>query len=620
MKQTLNLFLGASVVLASVAVLAFVLPVAAANYSWDTSGEYVIAMEYQGSDNDHDVTLMQDASGNLTGNGGSPAGNNTYLWTITDGTVTGNSIEFTADYTATADAVYPQTTLTVEGTIANDGTMSGTWSDNYEGDHRSGTWMTTSGDATKKHTGSDTHYNSADTDKDGFISVAEGVPFYGGIEVSLTKTGDTSPDSGLALNRFPVADSNGNYSYKRTFTVSNEVRDSIADGHIIIHGIDIDQSGEYDGAKPSSIAPELPFEATVPAACGLIMKSHGKTYTANLTELNSTGANGNATITLHGNTVTVNMNVFGTSPNLPHAQHIHIGGTNECPPNTSGVAGVDMDDSSTVAVTITKFIQGQQATAQTADNADFPMQSSWNATNVGNGTGTFVLGDTNTVPYQAVTAPMTKGADYSTKEMVNGNVVGAQCATGKPFALQGYTSGTTMTEAMNATPSMAKPSFTNMQQDKYVIVWNRDCALPEGEIGGDVVIGDAQLEVTSIDMIKTTAIANGTFADGWEYVFNITAPMDEQNIAMKFSDWLQTDGNDTIPVANNMRISSLQADNGGSTILLTAPNVYSTPYLHMIGDLEPQTAGRQVEITVEVAVPNGTANGSYTTSYGVRSD
>ena len=609
------MFLGIATLLASLALLAFVLPTFAATADWDTSGDYVIAFEHQGTDNNHDVTLMQDASGNLTGNGGSPAGNNTYLWTITGGTVTGSSIEFTADYTATPDAVTPQTTLEVEGTVAIDGTISGTWSDNYQGDNRSGTWMTTSGEAT-----SESYFHSADTNNDGFISVAEGVPFYGGIEVSLTTSGDTSPDSGLALDRFPVADASGTYAYSRTFTVSNEVRDSIADGHIIIHGIDIDQSGEYDGDKPSSIAPEVPFETTVPAACGLIMESHDHIYTADLTELNSSGASGNATITLDGNTVTVLMNVLGTSPNLPHAQHIHIGGTNECPPNTSGIAGVDMDDSSTVAVTITKFIQGQQATAQTADNADFPMTSTWNADNLGAGTGTYSLSDTGTTPYQAVTAAMTQGADYQTEEVLDGSVVGEHCETEKPFALEGYTYGTTMTEAMNGTPTMVTPSFTNMQQDKYVIVWNRDCALPEGELGGDVVHGDAQLEVTSIDMIKTTAIANGTFADGWEYVFNITAPMDEQNISMKFNDWLQTDGSATIPVANNMRISSLQADNGGSSILLTAPNVYSTPYLHMVGDLEPQTAGRQVEITVEVAVPNGTANGSYTTAYSVRSD
>ena len=270
-----------------------------------------------------------------------------------------------------------------------------------------------------------------------------------------------------------------------------------------------------------------------------------------------------------------------------------------------------------VTVTINKFVQGVMATALNSDNADFPMTATWDATNIGAGEGSYALSETNQTAYQAKTTEMSLGADYSTKEMVNGDVVGAQCATGKPFALVGYTTGNTLAEAMAATPSMAKPEFENLQMSKQVIVWNRDCSLPEGQIGGDVT--DGALQVTGIDMIDTTATANGTFADGWKYVFHITAPSTEQNLAMKFSDWLRTGGSGTILVANNMRISSAQANNGGATILLTAANLYSTPALHMTSDLDPVMAGRQVEITVDVAVPNGTPVGSYTTNYGVQS-
>ena len=97
-------------------------------------------------------------------------------------------------------------------------------------------------------------------------------------------------------------------------------------------------------------------------------------------------------------------------------------------------------------------------------------------------------------------------------------------------------------------------------------------------------------------------------------------PTSEQNLAMKFDNWLKTGGGGTIPVAGNMRISSLQANNGGATILLASANTYSTPDLTMTGDLDLVMPGRQVEITVEVAVPNGTPNGAYTTSYGVQSN
>jgi hypothetical protein len=82
---------------------------------------------------------------------------------------------------------------------------------------------------------------------------------------------------------------------------------------------------------------------------------------------------------------------------------------------------------------------------------------------------------------------------------------------------------------------------------------------------------------------------------------------------MRFSDWLN--GANILPVANNMRISSAQAT-VTTPITLTAANAYSTA-LVMTGDLDPNTAGRQVDILVEVSIPAVTINGSYNTSYGV---
>ena len=59
-----------------------------------------------------------------------------------------------------------------------------------------------------------------DDDGDGFLSTSEGAPFYGDIGASLTLEGDTSKDSGLAVDRFPT---DGNESYSRTFEVSEPV-------------------------------------------------------------------------------------------------------------------------------------------------------------------------------------------------------------------------------------------------------------------------------------------------------------------------------------------------------------------------------------------------------------
>jgi hypothetical protein len=62
-----------------------------------------------------------------------------------------------------------------------------------------------------------------------------------------------------------------------------------------------------------------------------LAESAGTMYQANLTALNKSGDSGNSTVTLHvdGNKVTVR--TTSTSPELPHAQHIHIGGRNQCP-------------------------------------------------------------------------------------------------------------------------------------------------------------------------------------------------------------------------------------------------------------------------------------------------
>jgi hypothetical protein len=406
--------------------------------TWNTTGDYVVNMNYLGTDYSHDMSLVQDSLGNLTGNGGSPAGSSTYTWVINSGTVDGDSINFTANYTATADAVTPQTVLTVAGIIAEDGTISGTWSDNYAGGERAGTLSTVSGSATTTET------------------------------------------------------------------------------------------------------------ATA---------------------------------------------------------------------------------SSTVKVTIQKYVDGTMATASSSNNSDFPMSATWNAENIGAGTGEYVLSETgyngNPTPYQAMTTDMTSGADYSTSEITTTEVVGTSCTVpGTDYALIGYAYGDTLEQAQMATSSLVAPSFTNMTTDKFVIVLNDNCATTNvgGQITGEVATSTGMLAVTSIEMTDSTATANNSFEDGWEYVFNITIPTDETDVSMKFADWMRTGGTETIPAGGNMRISSPQANNAGATIMITSANMYSTPALTMTNDLNPSLDGMQVRVIVEVKVPTGTTNGSYTTNYGLKSE
>lgn len=122
---------------------------------WDVTGSWVVAFDYLGSPYAHDLTLTQSGS-SLSGSGGYPAGGpHTYAWVIDSGSLSGTTtVNFTAHYTASADAVTPLTIMHATGTIALDGSMSGVWDDNYAGGSRSGTWTTTSGQATKNYTGS----------------------------------------------------------------------------------------------------------------------------------------------------------------------------------------------------------------------------------------------------------------------------------------------------------------------------------------------------------------------------------------------------------------------------------------------------------------------------------
>ncbi len=568
MKIILSTLLGVSTLFTS---FTLVLPVMAVSPHWDTTGDYVIALEYLNADYLHDMTLTQDGAGKITGNGGSPAGTNSYLWTITSGNVVGNSIELTATYTATPDAVTPQTIMDVEGVIAANGTMSGTWTDNYAGGNRSGTWKTTSGTATEIITG------SLVSEDFGVVSYDTGSGILSGYTAGFSVANAT-----LANVQSVVVKLYSGTSLLQTNTAILSKFNADITGTQFSSPFDVSGNFNYptDGYWTNIRANEYGQSLPATKVVATITLSSGKVVTATNT-------------TLIGD------------PSI-----------------------IYNNDNDMVTVTISKYVQGMMATAVSANNADFPMASAWTADNTGSGTGSYVLSETNTIPYQAVTAAMTKGADYETKELVNGNIVGAQCATGKPFALQGYTVGNTQAEALAAAPSMAKPSFTNLQHNKFVIVWNRDCSLPEmpaggqtsGQISGDVIGNDGILAVTSIEMINTTAIANGSFTNGWKYIFHITAPMSEKNLAMKFNDWIKVGGNGVIPVAGNMRISSPQANNNGATILLTAANTYSTQNLTMTTDLDPNLAGRQVKIIVEVAVPIGTPTGSYTTSYGVQSN
>ena len=119
---------------------------------------------------------------------------------------------------------------------------------------------------------------SADQNGDGQVATEEGVAQYGGVMVSLTTKGDASADSGLAVDRMPVADAQGNLDYSRTIPaamIPEGIVDNLENLHIVQHGLDANGNDKYDlealgesvFAKSLGVE-DIPEEATNPATCG----------------------------------------------------------------------------------------------------------------------------------------------------------------------------------------------------------------------------------------------------------------------------------------------------------------------------------------------------------------
>lgn len=85
---------------------------------------------------------------------------------------------------------------------------------------------------------------SADEDGDGFISLAEGAPYYGGVKLSLDNEDGT----------FPTANAAGLYTYQRTFDLGGMSLPAWQNMSVVVHGRNV--NGTYN--------------ATLPVACGQV--------------------------------------------------------------------------------------------------------------------------------------------------------------------------------------------------------------------------------------------------------------------------------------------------------------------------------------------------------------
>jgi len=109
-----------------------------------------------------------------------------------------------------------------------------------------------------------------DGDGDGVLTVLEGAPKYGGVQVSLTTNGDTSADSALAVDRY-LAGQTINYN-RAGIPIPEVLRSNEGKLHVVVHGIDENGNGtlDLDQTERSSLTDDLPREATAPALCGTL--------------------------------------------------------------------------------------------------------------------------------------------------------------------------------------------------------------------------------------------------------------------------------------------------------------------------------------------------------------
>ena len=112
---------------------------------WNVTGvsQFTFRLTNDTTDYTHHVTLTQNGQ-TVGGSGGYPlTGGDQYHWNITSGSIVGSSLSLTALYDLGATG----TVMHISGTIASNGSISGTWDDNFGGS-RTGTFTAPAGSAT----------------------------------------------------------------------------------------------------------------------------------------------------------------------------------------------------------------------------------------------------------------------------------------------------------------------------------------------------------------------------------------------------------------------------------------------------------------------------------------
>jgi len=130
-----------------------------------------------------------------------------------------------------------------------------------------------------------------------------------------------------------------------------------------------------------------------------------------------------------------------------------------------------------------------------------------------------------------------------------------------------------------------------------------------------------EISVTNTALVKSVATKNGEFDDGWRWVLDVTVPTASTTVAMSFDDLT---GAGTISATNIRFYSAESSDHtSASPIVITTTagrgaGVTWSGDMTLDTDLSASTAGRQIQITVQAAVPIGSTSGAYSASYDIQ--
>jgi predicted ribosome-associated RNA-binding protein Tma20 len=130
-----------------------------------------------------------------------------------------------------------------------------------------------------------------------------------------------------------------------------------------------------------------------------------------------------------------------------------------------------------------------------------------------------------------------------------------------------------------------------------------------------------EISVTNTALVKRVATKNGEFTDGWRWILDITVPTASTTLNMSFDNLT---GAGTIS-ATNIRFYSAQSSNhtSASPIVITAAGAGTewSDNMTLNADIDNDSSnGRQIQITIQAAVPADSADGAYSANYDIQAE